>query len=93
MLRAIHLENFRAFGAEQQRIDCSPITVITGPNGSGKSTILQAVSLLAQTAKGGDSQRSGFVWRGDFTDLSEDGRLAIYRRDEGRGRALRSLGP
>jgi len=48
MLRAIELENFKAFG-ERNRIEFAPITLIVGENSAGKSSILQALSLLKQT--------------------------------------------
>lgn len=48
MLKAIELENFKAFG-ERNRIEFAPITLIFGENSAGKSSILQALSLLKQT--------------------------------------------
>ena len=53
MLRAIELENFKAFG-ERTRIEFAPITLIFGENSAGKSSILQALSLLKQTRDGRD---------------------------------------
>ena len=48
MLKAIELENFKAFG-ERTRIEFAPITLIVGENSAGKSSILQALNLLKQT--------------------------------------------
>ena len=45
MLRAIHLENFKAFGA-RTTVPLAPITLIFGQNSAGKSSILQALNLL-----------------------------------------------
>jgi len=53
MLKAIELENFKAFG-ERNRIEFAPITLIFGENSAGKSSILQAVSLLKQTRESRD---------------------------------------
>ena len=48
MLKAVELENFKAFG-ERCRIEFAPITLIFGENSAGKSSILQALNLLKQT--------------------------------------------
>jgi len=48
MLKAIEIENFKAFG-ERTRIELAPITLIFGENSGGKSSILQVLSLLKQT--------------------------------------------
>jgi hypothetical protein len=48
MLKAIHIENFKAFG-EKVEIPLAPITLILGENSAGKSSVLQALSLLKQT--------------------------------------------
>ncbi len=47
MLKAIELENFKAFG-ERCRIELAPITLIFGENSAGKSLILQALHVLKQ---------------------------------------------
>jgi predicted ATPase len=54
MLKAIELENFKAFG-ERNRIEFAPITLIFGENSAGKSSILQALSLLKQTREARDN--------------------------------------
>jgi len=48
MLKALELENFKAFG-ERTRIEFAPITLVFGENSAGKSSILQALNLLKQT--------------------------------------------
>ena len=48
MLKALELENFKAFG-KRTRIEFAPITLIFGENSAGKSSILQALNLLKQT--------------------------------------------
>ncbi len=53
MLRAIEIENFKAFG-KRQRIELAPITLIFGENSAGKSSILQSLSLLKQSRRHGD---------------------------------------
>jgi predicted ATPase len=44
MIHKIHVQKFKAFLDE--KIEFSPLTVLTGTNSSGKSTLLQAVMLL-----------------------------------------------
>jgi hypothetical protein len=48
MLKALELENFKAFGGPN-RFEFAPITLIFGENSAGKSSILHALSLLKQT--------------------------------------------
>lgn len=50
MLKALELENFKAFG-ERTRIEFAPITLILGENSAGKSSVLQALGLLKQTVQ------------------------------------------
>jgi predicted ATP-dependent endonuclease of OLD family len=53
MLKAIELENFKAFG-ERCRIEFAPITLIFGENSAGKSSILQSLNLLKQSRESRD---------------------------------------
>lgn len=53
MLKAIELENFKAFG-ERSRIEFAPITLIFGENSVGKSSILQSLNLLKQSRESRD---------------------------------------
>ena len=54
MLKAIELENFKAFG-ERCRIELAPITLIFGENSAGKSSILQSLNLLKQSSEARDN--------------------------------------
>lgn len=78
MLKAIELENFKAFG-ERNRIEFAPITLIFGENSAGKSTILQALSLLKQTRQSREHgalllprTEGGIVELGGFQELVFD---------------------
>lgn len=78
MLRAIEIENFKAFG-KRQRIELAPITLIFGENSAGKSSILQALSLLKQSRRYGDDTtflvpriEGGYVDLGSFEELIFD---------------------
>lgn len=48
MLSEIRLDLFKCFRA--LRLPVAPFTLLTGPNASGKSTVIQALTLLHQTA-------------------------------------------
>lgn len=78
MLKAIEIENFKAFG-ERNRIDFAPITLIFGENSAGKSSILQALSLLKQTRQSREHgalllprTEGGIVELGGFQELLFD---------------------
>ena len=78
MLKAIELENFKAFGA-RNRIEFAPITLIFGENSAGKSSILQALSLLKQTRQSREHgalllprTEGGLVELGGFQELLFD---------------------
>ena len=78
MLKAIELENFKAFG-ERNRIEFAPITLIFGENSAGKSSILQALSLLKQTRQSREHgalllprTEDGIVELGGFQELLFD---------------------
>ena len=78
MLRAIEIENFKAFG-KRQRIELAAITLIFGENSAGKSSILQALSLLKQSRRHGDENvflvpriEGGYVDLGSFEELIFD---------------------
>lgn len=78
MLRALTLENFKAFGSPT-RVDFSPITLIFGENSAGKSSILQALNLLKQTYESRDAgagllprAEDGIVDLGSFSELLFD---------------------
>ncbi len=67
MIKAIELENFKAFG-ERTRIECAPITLFFGQNSAGKTSILQALSLLKQTREAREFG-APLLPRGDIVDL------------------------
>ncbi|GIW83134.1 MAG: hypothetical protein KatS3mg105_4941 [Gemmatales bacterium] len=87
MLKALELENFKAFG-ERTRIEFAPITLIFGENSAGKSSILQSLSLLKQTRESREGgalllprAETGTVDLGSFQELlfdhDQSRRLAI----------------
>lgn len=74
-IAALHIANFKAFGAKPQRFPLAPITLLFGPNGAGKSSLIQAL-LYAQHSVARDTldvrhpKGSGtLVDLGRFTDL------------------------
>ncbi len=78
MLKAIELENFKAFG-ERCRIELAPITLIFGENSAGKSSILQALHVLKQTRVNRSSGvallpavEDGFADIGNYSDFVFD---------------------
>ena len=102
MLKAIGLENFKAFGSAT-KIDLAPITLIFGQNSAGKSSILQALSLLKQTKESRESgaqllprAEGGIADLGSFQellfnhDLSRTLTIAL-QVDTARGRHPRAL--
>jgi len=78
MLKAIELENFKAFG-ERCRIEFAPITLIFGENSAGKSSILQSLNLLKQSRESRDTgaliiprTNGGIVDLGGFQEMVFD---------------------
>jgi hypothetical protein len=78
MLRAIELENFKAFGT-RSRVEFAPITLVYGQNSAGKSSILNALNLLKQTRMSRDQTalllpraERGLVDLGSFIELLHD---------------------
>lgn len=78
MLKALEIENFKAFG-QRTHIDFAPITLIFGENSAGKSSILHALNLLKQTRQSRERgalllprSEVGFVDLGSFQDLLFD---------------------
>jgi energy-coupling factor transporter ATP-binding protein EcfA2 len=79
-LRRISLARFKAF--TQAEIEVAPLTVLLGPNNAGKSTVLQAITLLAQSAAHGAPNPSG-----PLIDLGNDaGALAHTDASVSRGK-------
>ncbi len=98
MLKAIELENFKAFG-ERSRIEFAPITLIFGENSAGKSSILQSLNLLKQSRESRDKGAlilprtdGGIVDLGGFSemvfdhDLSRNVAIRVDFADPMRGR-------
>jgi hypothetical protein len=78
MLKAVELENFKAFG-QRTRIELAPITLIFGQNSAGKSSILQSLNLLKQTRESRESgapllprAEGGIADLGSFQELLFD---------------------
>ncbi|MBS2017024.1 MAG: AAA family ATPase [Deltaproteobacteria bacterium] len=75
MLRALHIESFKAFGqpnaaSKKSRLplELAPLTVLAGPNGAGKSTVLQAIDILGSLVRGNISEMlKEHEW--DYSDL------------------------
>lgn len=83
MLKALELENFKAFG-QRNRIEFAPITLIFGENSAGKSSILQALNLLKQTRQSREHgalllprTEAGIVELGGFQELLFDHDLQL----------------
>ena len=104
MLKAIELENFKAFG-ERSRIEFAPITLIFGENSAGKSSVLQSLNLLKQSRESRDTGTlilprtdGGIVDLGGFKelvfdhDLSRSVTIRVDLLDSGRGQYHRSVG-
>jgi predicted ATPase len=64
MITKIKLKNFKIF--KNEKIEVSPLTIITGINGMGKSSILQALLLLKQ------SYEIGYLEAKKQVDLNND---------------------
>ena len=77
MLTELRLKNFKAFGAEMQKVPMSKITLIYGPNSGGKSSIIQSLMLLKQSVEHYNSlptrsrvrSMRELTPKGDFVDL------------------------
>src|SRR6266516_1402772 len=78
MIKAVELENFKAF-SQRTRIDLAPITLIFGQNSAGKTSILQSLNLLKQTRESRESgapllprAEAGIADLGSFQELLFD---------------------
>lgn len=77
MLTELRLRNFKAFGAEAQKVPMSKITLIYGPNSGGKSSIIQSLMLLKQSIEHFDTLPTAsrlkamreLTPKGDYVDL------------------------
>lgn len=81
-VKAIHIGNFKAFGATQ-KIPLRPMTIVFGPNSSGKSSIIHSL-LFAHEAITSDKANNLDVTRpklgGESVDLGGF-RQFVFRRD------------
>lgn len=66
MLKALHLQNFKAF--ESQELNLSTLTLLSGMNGMGKSSVIQALLLLRQSYKDRPNA-STLILNGDLVQL------------------------
>ena len=66
MLRAVHLQNLKAF--RDTRIPLGRLTLLSGMNGSGKSTVLQALGALRQSYETGALVSDGLQLNGRYVE-------------------------
>lgn len=59
MINDLTVKNFKSIGEEGIRVELKPLTIFLGPNGSGKSSILEAISILSQSAEATNFQTMG----------------------------------
>jgi AAA15 family ATPase/GTPase len=71
--------NFKVFDDKGVALSLSPLTMLLGPNGSGKSSLIDAISLLSQTARA-QNQQNSFAWKGELVDFGVDGSYAFHNR-------------
>ena len=67
MLTRIHLTNFKCF--DQLDLDLSNLNLLCGKNSSGKSTVIQALVLLHQSQRSGETMNGSLQLRGELIDL------------------------
>ncbi len=67
MLKALELENFRAF-SKRVRFEFRPITVLIGRNSSGKSSLLKWLQMARQSVEG-DNEREFLTVNGPHVEL------------------------
>jgi len=68
MIKKLSLEDFKAFGKEQQ-IPIKPLTLIYGANSSGKSSILQSLLLQGQSISDKKKYATELITEGDYVKL------------------------
>jgi energy-coupling factor transporter ATP-binding protein EcfA2 len=81
MFAGIEAKNFKAFGPKGVDIELGRLTILLGQNNSGKTSALEAVGLLAQTAK---QNAPAFNWLGPWVDFGPLGKSAWLRSDDTR---------
>jgi len=64
LLSRLTVQNFKSIGKNGIKLGLKPLTILIGENGSGKSSILEAISLFAQSIGG-----SGFALEGGLVSF------------------------
>jgi hypothetical protein len=82
VIEALHVANFKAFGASQ-RIPLRPITLIFGANSAGKSSLLHAIALAHHAIETGELDTQRTQIGGDSIDLGGF-RQYVHRRQRER---------
>lgn len=68
-IKSLRLSNFKSIGAEAQKIEFAPITLLFGPNSAGKSTVLQALVYAREAILHGNMDPDSTDLGGDWLDL------------------------
>lgn len=76
----IELSRFKSIGAEPQRVELAPITLLFGPNSAGKSTVLQAFIYLREVLVNRNYDPDRTTIGGDWLDLGGFKNL-LHRHD------------
>lgn len=79
MLTALHLGNFKAFGATQ-KIPLKPITLVFGANSAGKSSLIHSLCLAHEAMRTGDLDVFRTQIGGESVDLGGF-RQYVHRRE------------
>lgn len=74
LVTKIKIQNFKAI--RNLSLDLKPLTVIVGPNGSGKTSVLEAITLFAQSSGREITRRD----KNDIVNFGEDNDM-FYNRD------------
>ncbi len=67
MISSLELNEFKSI--KEMNIELAPLTIFVGPNGAGKSSILEAIALMAQSAK--KYRGVPEALKGDLVDFGE----------------------
>jgi energy-coupling factor transporter ATP-binding protein EcfA2 len=77
MFEKLEVTNFKAVGSPGVELQLAPLTLLVGDNGAGKSSLLEALALLAQSAR--PLRMVGLVTDGRLVKLGSD-TAALYHR-------------
>jgi AAA15 family ATPase/GTPase len=69
MIERVSVGNFKAISSKLE-LTLAPLTLFVGENGAGKSTVLEAIALLAQSAR--PTQAFGLQPVGRLTNLGTE---------------------